>query len=436
MVRNLLRRRRPARLLGLALGLSASAAWATDAPSATKRLKAWLEPVMASTHRELLPLPAGPGGETRPAIGEADLDGDGVADAVACVVRTGPGESSGPGREPVRRDLAPEVVVALSSGGERFWFLPMREEGAAGVFPGCPLSFWPAEPRGPVAMRDAHALHLLELGDANDAGSSIDEDVVFSPLGPRVVQYAQSSRFDHTLLDFAELHRRDANDSGGSEPKSFEAAVLLAGTRAEPPGKVPTWITWGQKRWTGDSDAALRVSAVHDENTVTVHLQAIDDVVIPVADAQPKHLLGGDHFELWWDEPRGRVQLGVGLDARGEPVQTWFVPPMLAHDLPRVRREGRGVAVELPRGWLLWGPQGDAAFAVAYSDADEAGVGQQTLVTTLSQRPSRKGSLGTLWLNPVPSGLPVLSTAFAPWCRVGRDGELIQWLAQADRSAR
>lgn len=392
------------------------------------RLKAWLEPILAASNRVFFEVNGS--SEPVPAIAEADLDGDGESDAIACVIRKDRADW---------QDGAAEVVIELSTG-ERFWLLPKRDTGP-GIFPGCPVSFGSGKTAGiHVDLRGVDGRHVLTLGGyASGFGESYS--VLFTRTGPRVIGIRYSTRFDSVSFDFQKLQsirkEQDHSGEGPGETVALESAVLVAGPRPAPPSPLPTWVTWGKEQWSGDADAALRVSTHHDAQALIVQLRAQDDVVVPARDNSPKGILRADHFELWWSEGHQPVQLGVTLDGNGQPRATWFVGPQRSHALPRTTRVAGGIEVELPREWLERNGDGSTPFAVSYSDSDDPARGQQTLVSSTSHRPSRTdvGSLGRLWSTETEAGPMVLSDAFAPWRKLGPAPEVLAWLHQLDQRA-
>ncbi len=152
-------------------------------------------------------------------------------------------------------------------------------------------------------------------------------------------------------------------------------------------------VVHGREVWKGETDAAVRVAALAlGQDRVRLRIDVKDDATIAASpELDDKELLGTDHLELWWaTAPAGRSggvrQLAVARTAKGTVFARWLHPAGLSEPPPAVALEGRTVLVDLPLASFglaePWPEEWEAALSVVYSDADEPGRGQQTLVAT------------------------------------------------------
>jgi hypothetical protein len=156
---------------------------------------------------------------------------------------------------------------------------------------------------------------------------------------------------------------------------------------------VPVDVTYGAKRWTGKPDADFSVRVLVVPQGFRVELSAVDDrAVLPTADADARAMVRADHFELWFcaggeysSQCGTPAQLGVARTAGGGAIARWLRPHPAGAPVPTVSLEQNRLAVILPRA-LVGADVGTepilVPLTVAYSDSDDAGAGQQTMVAT------------------------------------------------------
>jgi hypothetical protein len=248
---------------------------------------------------------------------------------------------------------------------------------------------------GDLAFREGRPV-LLHSSEGGASGPSVDQ-------GPGT--YSSSENWDRLTFSAgtsgsdAEGNPRETGSGGAIVPvlASPKAAATLPPTFNQ--------VTSGRKWWTGEKDASVRVAALaRSTSHVRLRVQVRDDVALPAAkDMSDWALLGTDHLEIWWarnniaDTPAR--QLAVARTGEGGVLARWLHPEGLTEPLPEVALDGDTLLVDLPLASLgVTAPEAawQVAFTVAFSDADEAGVGQQTLVATSGLRWNAPHTFGRL----------------------------------------
>jgi hypothetical protein len=239
-----------------------------------------------------------------------------------------------------------------------------------------------------------------------------EEEVTFVSGEPVMLTEVHSDIDGNTTIDWSRAteESHDANWDGAAAGPSRESThgMLLAlptDSRWIKSWKTPTFVSFGEKNRTGPADADLAAYALDmDQAGVRVVVDVTDDRAVPTpATADARALVRSDHLELWWvprDSPEPK-QLGIGMRADGSVAVRWLMPSASTEKVPDVRREGSHFEIDLSLATLgLDANKPDdhrsLPFTVAFSDSDEAGAKQQTVIATSPVRWNRPETFGEL----------------------------------------
>jgi len=269
---------------------------------------------------------------------------------------------------------------------------------------------------GPVTWEQSETL-TVRAQDLATKWLWDEEDITFVSGEPVMLQEVHSDIDGITTIDWlaATDETEDSNWDGDENKESHAGThgVLLAlpsGSRWIKSWKTPTFVSFGEKNRTGPADADLAAYAL-DMNKAGFRLvvDVTDDRAVPTpAKADAKALVRSDHLELWW-VPRDSTQakqLGIGMRADGTAAVQWLMPAASTEKVPEVRRTGSHFEIDLSFATLgidvktvdakkLDGYQ-SFPFTVAFSDSDEAGGKQQTVIATSPVHWNRPESFGEL----------------------------------------
>jgi hypothetical protein len=201
------------------------------------------------------------------------------------------------------------------------------------------------------------------------------------------------------------------HDQAEPEPKGERTTGILV---ALPPGsrwikswKTPMFVPFGAKNRKDAEDADLAVYVLDlGKGGIRIVIDITDDRAVPTpARADARQFVRSDHLEIWLADPDSSTlnkQLGIGLLADGGADVRWLLPKDSKEKIPAVRRAASHVEVDLPTAVL--GIEGDdfatgrrsVPLAVAFSDADDAASGQQTVIATSPLRWNRRNSFSEL----------------------------------------
>jgi hypothetical protein len=203
-----------------------------------------------------------------------------------------------------------------------------------------------------------------------------------------------------------------AHDQAEPEPRSETTIGLLValppGSRWIKRGRTPALVTFGAKNRKDAVDADLTITVLDQgKGGIRIVADITDDRLVPTpASTDARAFIRSDHLEIWVADPNSSTvnwQLGVGLRADGGTDVRWLLPKDTLEKPPPVRRTGAHIEIDLPAALL--GIDGNADFvngrqsirlAVAFSDADEATSGQQTVVATSAVRWNRRDTFSRL----------------------------------------
>ncbi|HEY0708997.1 MAG TPA: hypothetical protein VGG33_19470 [Polyangia bacterium] len=230
------------------------------------------------------------------------------------------------------------------------------------------------------------------------------------------------------------------------KPKAERAAAILpivdVGSSWRP--KLPrprTWTTFSRRAPSGPDDVALDVRLSIKGDALQIEMTAADDAAlpVPVGTSSDAAWLKRDHFQLWFcaadgppscDKKTAR-QLAVVTTADGQGHARWLHPKGHSEALPEVR-PGPAPVIQPPAKLRLAATvilplkmirhDGDAPSAlqgqltVAYSDADTATGGQETVVATSKLKGPDGRTFGRFVRQADGGRFPVWlgSTAFTP----------------------
>ena len=202
--------------------------------------------------------------------------------------------------------------------------------------------------------------------------------------------------------------------------------AMLPGSRWIKTWKTPTFVPFGAKNRQNAGDADLAAYVVdRGKAGIQVVVDVTDDLPVPTAVRAPaRKFIRSDHLEIWW-RPYGaskNKQLGIGLLGDGTVDVRWLLPSQGSEGTPVVRRTGTHLEVDLSLATL--GLEESAAppnselsvdFTVAFSDADDAGAGQQTVVATSPVLWNRQETFGRLiWLSSKARRFPSFASRLPP----------------------
>ncbi|MBN2495758.1 MAG: hypothetical protein JXR96_14290 [Deltaproteobacteria bacterium] len=276
---------------------------------------------------------------------------------------------------------------------------------------------------------------------------SPERSISLSDTGPGYVEEARLAVRDGRLSIVGENHcSHDAETnvfrgeldwetlSGWSESygkrKAYSVLLLQSEPRDARLDAPRTWITWGEERWQGPEDAALRVRVSPEAGSgIRVRLAAADDLAFPPGPApSDRELIAADHFELWmvWPGCEDRIpdergaclrQLAVALARGGGVAASWVFPAGMKAPLPPIRAAGDAVELSLPFHPEKPGTFWSIPFTAVFSDSDST-EGQQTLVATSTLRRGDVSSLGVIVA--LPGGLRFRSSCAGPSVEIRR----------------
>jgi hypothetical protein len=239
-----------------------------------------------------------------------------------------------------------------------------------------------------------------------------EEEVTFVSGEPVMLKEVHSHIDGDTTVDWlkATQESHDANRDGAAPGPMREDThgmllALPADSRWIKTWKTPTFVSFGEKNRTGSADADLAAYALDlNEAGIRIVVDVTDDRAVPTpAKADARALVRSDHLELWW-VPRDSAeakQLGIGMRADGSAAVRWLMPVASTEKVPEVRRTGSHFEIDLSLATLgldVNKPGSDRTlpFTVAFSDSDEAGAKQQTVIATSLVRWNRRETFGEL----------------------------------------
>jgi hypothetical protein len=238
-----------------------------------------------------------------------------------------------------------------------------------------------------------------------------EEEVTFVSGEPVMLKEVHSDIDGETSVDWLEAieESQDANWEGGEPPTPAGTHGMLValptGSRWIKSWKTPTFVSFGEKNRTGPADADLAAYALDlDKAGTRIVVDVTDDRAVPTpAKANARALVRSDHLELWWvpDDSSEAKQLGIGMRADGSADVRWLLPAASTEKVPEVRRTGSHFEIDLSLATLgLDASKPDAdrrlRFTIAFSDVDQAGAKQQTVIATSPVRWNRRETFGEL----------------------------------------
>ena len=324
------------------------------------------------------------------------------------------------------------AYIAFAAGGEKWLYIE----------PGDALELRCDEPNLKFDKRNGLRIYRADaMGQHNWEELNVTIDARRGPVLLRAQNGHNSGGADDTdtvdwnaLVQTTEIHVGAEDDEYSL---SAEGAVFpIAKNPSQGLGDLPpakTWVTFGKKAWSGDSDASMNVKVTAAEGKFHVDISVTDDKHVPVkADADAAALLRGDHIEIWYDQitdatkdsqaaeipPR---QFGFAIpDATSTPPKPmWLFPPRTPGLPPaRVTAKDGGVTVELDMAALGvkdLSQRREIPFTVVFSDSDDPQAGQQTLVATSQLHKHDTASFGAI-ITGVEHRLPTLNNVkpFSP----------------------
>ena len=170
--------------------------------------------------------------------------------------------------------------------------------------------------------------------------------------------------------------------------------------------KTTSYVIHGKQD--GPRDADLDVKAELDGGKVRLGVTVTDDRDLPLPSprAPDADFLRSDHLEIWLQPGPRRAevrQLGVARLPDGTAHARWLHPRKLAAPLPAVAAPAPGrFTIELDAAALLGKPRFDPAirhelpFAAAFSDSDQPGKRQETVIATSQLRWGKPETFGAL----------------------------------------
>jgi hypothetical protein len=293
--------------------------------------------------------------------------------------------------------------IVLLSNGKKHW---RYAQTALTVHVGCGI---PA----PWEEIDTLTIHAQDLATK---WLWDEEDVTFVGEEPVMLQEVHSDIDGDTTVDWlkATEESHDGNWDGAPPGKSREGrhGILVAlptDSRWIKSWKTPTFVPFGEKNRTGPADADLAAYALDlNRAGIRIVVDVTDDRAVPTpAKADAWALVRSDHLELWWvprDSSEAK-QLGIGMRADGSAAVRWLMPAASTEKVPEVRRTGSHFEIDLSLATLGLDankPDSDRnlPFTVAFSDSDETGAKQQTVIATSPVRWNRRETFGELILLP------------------------------------
>ena len=190
--------------------------------------------------------------------------------------------------------------------------------------------------------------------------------------------------------------------------------------------KTPTFVPFGAKNRQNAGDADLAAYVVdRGKAGIQIVVDVTDDLPVPTAVRAPaRKFIRSDHLEIWW-RPYGastNKQLGIGLLGDGTADVRWLLPSEASEGTPVVRRTGTHFEVDLSLATLgleqsMAPPSSEMSvdLTVAFSDADDASAGQQTVVATSPVRWNRQETFGRLiWLSSKARRFPSFASRLSP----------------------
>jgi hypothetical protein len=289
--------------------------------------------------------------------------------------------------------------IILLSNGKKHW---RYAQTALTVHVGCTVpATWEEIDRLTVHAQDLATKWLWD-----------EEEVTFVAGEPVMLKEVHSDIDGDTTVDWLaateESHDRswDGSAPGTSREGTHGILVVLpTDSRWIKSWKTPTFVPFGQKNRTDSADADLAAFALDlDKAGVRIVVDLTDDRAVPTpAKADARALVRSDHLELWW-VPRGSSeakQLGVGMMADGGVAARWLMPAASSEKVPEVRRTGPHFEIDLSLATLGLDantPDSERTlpFTVAFSDSDDAGAKQQTVIATSPVRWNRRATFGEL----------------------------------------
>ena len=289
--------------------------------------------------------------------------------------------------------------IVLLSSGKKHW---RYEQTALTVHIGCAV---PA----PWEELDTLTVHAQDLATR---WLWDEEEVTFVSGEPVMLKEVHSDIDGDTSVDWLEAteESHDANWEGGARGRTRAGThgmlvALPTGSRWIKSWKTPTFVSFGEKNRTGPADADLAAYALDlNKAGIRIVVDVTDDRAVPTpAKANARALVRSDHLELWWipGDSAEAKQLGIGMRADGSADVRWLMPAASTEKVPQVRRTGSHFEIDLSLATLGLDankPDGDrrVPFTIAFSDADEAGAKQQTMIATSPIRWNRRETFGEL----------------------------------------
>jgi hypothetical protein len=258
---------------------------------------------------------------------------------------------------------------------------------------------------------DARTVSVGYRGES--AGYIWNTDEVTFVAGEPVTLHEENHDVDGSSeIDWLEATENTVDhDQAEPEPKG---EITVGRLIALPPGsrwidawKTPTFVPFGAKNRKGAADANLAAYALDmGPAGFQIVIDVTDDSAVPTtAKADARRFVRSDHLEIWWRPDNGsdNRQLGIGFLADGGADVRWLYPKELTEKPPPVRRKGSHFEIDLSFAALGFDPKTPAPggrwnlpFTVAFSDADDAAGGQQTVVATSPVRWNKRETFGAL----------------------------------------
>jgi hypothetical protein len=290
-----------------------------------------------------------------------------------------------------------EQIVLLSNGRKHWRY----EQTALTVHIGCTV---------PARWEEIDTL-TIHAQDLATRWLWDEEEVTFVSGEPVMLKEVHSDIDGDTSVDWLKATEEsdDAHweDGGGLTPAGTHGMLIAlpAGSRWIKSWKTPTFVSFGEKNRTGSADADLAAYALDlNKAGIRIVVDVTDDRAVPTpAKANARALVRSDHLELWWvpGDSSEAKQLGVGMRADGSADVRWLMPAASTEKVPEVRRTGSHFEIDLSLATLGFDAKkpdggGSLPFTIAFSDADEAGAKQQTVIATSPVRWNRRETFGEL----------------------------------------